>query len=1046
MAEPPAVKPLPTHLRAPSPTRDHGERSIAPTLASAEVVHPNVAPAPRADLAEWAGFDKPAVPRTIHQYELIRELGHGGMGVVWLARDTRLGRQVAVKLLQTTDPSWNARFMVEARTTARLQHENIVVIHEINTFEHELFMVLELLEGQSLGDLMEEGRLRPARALELIIPVVRALCTAHAAGVVHRDLKPDNVFVTHGGVVKVLDFGIVKLLGIGPALPEVPSRGLEAVREVYATMAEGRCVGTPPYMSPEQWGVGEVDHRSDLFAVGVMLFEMLTGRRPLPREEIDDFINAAIKLDEPLRSITQFMPEVPDGLARIVDRCLAKRPEARYQDAESLLADLEALAPRRLGRAFVEGDSPYLGLQAFQETDAGRFFGRERDIRQGIAMLEGRPLVAVVGPSGVGKSSYVRAGIMPALKGTGQLWESLVLRPGRNPVESLASLLLPLTTRVGAPANGSGQQHAALVQRLHEEPGLFGTTLRSRARQTGVRYLVFVDQFEELYTLVTDAAQRHTFTRCLSGAADDASSPLRVIISMRSDLLDRAVDDSAFIHDVTRGLLFLSPLDRSSLHEALVRPAELAGYRFESQRLVEQMLDAVADTPGALPLLQFAAARLWEQREPRTKQLTHSAHDAMGGVHGTLASHADQVLRGLAPSLVRSTRAIFQRLVTPERTRAIVDVEELLQLGPDANEINRLLHLLADARLIVLQSASDETGRLAELVHESLVTSWPTLRRWLDEAQEDSAFVGQLRGAAKQWEARGRAKGLLWRGEAADDALRFRRRTKDQAAPRELTRAESDYLDAVIALATQSARIRRGATLGAIALLSVLVAAAAVAIVRIRTAEQAATQQAIEASSEASRAHNAEVEAKEHLHAFRAEQSARVEAETKELEAIRVADLTREQLEEAFAKLRVQWLLLRQADEARVRAEHVAAAAGADVTVADKSANAEVSAAAADAVTVAQQQAQAAQQAAAMSRVDLEKALLVAERNLEDAKHAREQAEVERAKARQAERHAQDAAQAARDSEARIEQLLQRERARAEKLEQAKSKIATELR
>lgn len=979
----------------------------------------------------------------MQHYELIRELGHGGMGVVWLARDTRLGRLTALKFLKTPDPSRNSRFLVEARATASLQHENIVVVHEVGTHDGNLFMVLEYLEGHALIDLIEDRRVHPLRAVEFMIPVVRALRVAHAAGIVHRDLKPENIFVTSSGLVKVLDFGVAKLLQPDTAVPDATPT-LDTVRQVYETMTDGRIVGTPRYMSPEQWGLGPVDHRTDLYAVGMVLFEMVTGDHPLPDLSLDGIMRSALDVDTRLPAVSSLRRDLPDSLARVIDRCLSKRPESRYPDAETLLADLEALAPRHLGRAFVEGDNPYPGLLAFQESDANRFFGRTRDVAAGLASLRSRPLLAVVGPSGVGKSSYVRAGIVPALKAGGGAWETMVLRPGRQPMDSLASLLQPLRTAAGVDRDATVPSHRGLVEQLRDEPGTFASTLRERARQTGVRYVVFVDQFEELYTLVPTRTERIAFTRCLLGVADDASSPLRLVISMRSDLLDRAAEDPDFMAAVTGGLLFLSPLDRDGRREALTRPAELVGYSFESPDLVDDMLGALEGAPDALPLLQFAAARLWEQRDRAAKSLTRAAHDAMGGVVGTLAAHADDVLRGLSTPMLQATRAVFQRLVTPERTRAVVDEASLLLLGDDPDELRRLLHLLADARLIVLRT-DESGGALVEIVHESLIASWPTLGRWLEESQENAALLAQLGQTAAQWDRRGRSRGLLWRGDAAEEALRLHARLRRGEVRVALAQRERDYLEAVFRLATRASRIRRGATLGALVVLSALVAAASVALVTIRDAEQAAVAQASLAKAEATRARAAEGRVKHQLELTREAERARLRAEADALEAIREADLSRDELERAFAKLRVQWRVIRQKEAARLRAERAASTASADAAQAAARAVAEAEAVAA-VVAEAQAATDDANAAAAMSRAELERALAAARAGLEDARRARARAESERGRATQAERRAREVATEAQRSQARIEQLLAKERARAEKLERAKRKIATELR
>jgi serine/threonine protein kinase len=783
--------------------------------------------------SEGGTANLPVAGMKIRQYELIRELGRGGMGRVFLARDTRLGRLVAIKFLATSSKDLTERFLVEARTTAALNHENIVVIHEVDEHEGMPYMVLEFLEGQSLAGHVERKRIPFSRAIEIAVPIVRALVRAHASGIVHRDLKPDNVFVTSAGAIKVLDFGIAKFASSNKEAVKATDAG--ALRDLKLTGA-GAIVGTLPYMSPEQLGMDAIDERSDIWALGIILWELSAGRHPLAPYDATKLMVAASELDVPIPAIAGAVPEVPERLARVIDRCLAKRKAARYPSAKELLADLESLLPGRQGRQLSEDESPYPGLTAFQEGDADRFFGRGQDVARMVTRLRETPLVAVVGPSGIGKSSFVRAGVVPALRASGEEWDVRIIRPGRSPLASLASLLLPLTES-GATAEGDlAREHEALMTRLRAEPGYLGTMLRARALRKNVKLLLFIDQFEEAYTLVPDAEERRAFTACLSGVADDATTPLRIAISIRSDFLDRAGEDRRFLDELTRGLIFLQPLGRSQLREALTAPLDMRGYGFEHPELVEDMLTALESTHGALPLLQFAAARLWDSRDRQKKLLTSASYDAMGGITGTLASHADEVLGALPPDSQKLVRALFQRLVTPERTRAIVDLDELRWLGNDPKAVDALTDHLVQARLLVVQQRGDLDGATAvEIVHESLITGWPTLRRWLDESQEDAAFLSQLRTASKQWEQKGRPAGLLWRGEAMEEARLFQGRFRG-----ELPANERAYLHAVLALATRSSRIRRGAVIGVIVFLSGVIAVGGVAMVHIRNAETAA--------------------------------------------------------------------------------------------------------------------------------------------------------------------------------------------------------------
>jgi hypothetical protein len=252
------------------------------------------------------------------------------------------------------------------------------------------------------------------------------------------------------------------------------------------------------------------------------------------------------------------------------------------------------------------------------------------------------------------------------------------------------------------------------------------------------------------------------------------------------------------------------------------------------------MLDHLDAMQGALPLLQFAATRLWDARDPSRKLLTQQAYDAMGGITGALANHADSVLEKLSSAERLLARDVFQHLVTPERTRALLPVEELTCLSKDPQLVQRLVDHLVQARLLVIHTGNE--GASVELVHESLLHAWPTLRRWLDEGQEDAGFLEQLRQAARQWQAKGRHHDLLWHGELVEEARRFQRRYRG-----ELPATQRDFLAAVFAQAERATRRKRGLMAAGVTFLILLVAASAVALVVIRNAQHEAERQAVEA-------------------------------------------------------------------------------------------------------------------------------------------------------------------------------------------------------
>jgi hypothetical protein len=352
----------------------------------------------------------------------------------------------------------------------------------------------------------------------------------------------------------------------------------------------------------------------------------------------------------------------------------------------------------------------------------------------------------------------------------------------------------------------------------------------------------------------------------------------------------------------------------------------MVGYGFEDEAVIEDMLTALHDTSGALPLLQFTAAKLWDLRDRERRLLTTAGYEVLGRVTGALATHADELLASLSPAQQRLTRAIFKRLVTSEGTRAIADVEELEQLGPDPSEVRTVLDHLVQGRLLSVGHGDQDgssRGGVVEIVHESLIDGWQTLKRWRAESAEDQAFLAQLGAAAKQWDSKGRPGGLLWRGETMEEARRFHRRYKGELSPR-----ERDYLEAVVAFAVRSVRRRRQLIIGAFAFLSALVVAAVIALIWVRNAEQVAQAQKRLAEQETQRAQQAEAEVRDKLETIQTQQQtietrtaereeAKQQAETAETQR----KLTYEQLEVALGNAEKA---RKQAESAQARAEKVA--------------------------------------------------------------------------------------------------------------------------
>jgi serine/threonine protein kinase len=291
----------------------------------------------------------------IGQYTIVSKIGEGGMGEVYRARDSKLGREVAIKVLPAAfseDGERLRRFEQEAQAASALNHPNILVIFHIGMHAGAPYIVSELLEGETLRERMGGVALPQRKVIDYGLQIAHGLAAAHTKGIVHRDLKPENVFITKDGRVKILDFGLAKLTGSADGIQsqtEVPTRRVDT--------DPGVVMGTLGYMSPEQLRGRPVDHRSDIFSFGAILYEMLSGKRAFRGESTADTMSSILREDPP--DLSETNKTVSPALERVVHHCLEKNPEERFHSASDLAFAIEALssssAALRLDNRIVSG-------------------------------------------------------------------------------------------------------------------------------------------------------------------------------------------------------------------------------------------------------------------------------------------------------------------------------------------------------------------------------------------------------------------------------------------------------------------------------------------------------------------------------------------------------------------------------------------------------------------------------------------------------------------------------------------------------------------
>jgi predicted Ser/Thr protein kinase len=722
----------------------------------------------------------------IEGYRFLRKLGEGGMGAVYLAEELTLGRRVAIKVVSAKlaqDAAARARFLREARAMATAEHPHLVRIYSFGESAGVVYIVMEYVEGDDLGERLRRlGRLPIEEALLITRQIAEALEAAAEKGIIHRDIKPGNVLIDARDHVRVADFGLAK--PIATSEDEIP------------LTQTGLIVGTPHYLSPEQARGEKVDFRSDIYSLGILLYEMLAGAPPF--RGATPVAVVAQHLNSPPPPLHESRTETPSGVVRLVEQMLEKDPGRRPQSYAALRKAIEeSTAPP----ARWTSGSPYRGLAAFDFEHAAIFFGRTRAVEDVLNALRaqaasGRAFVLVLGMSGSGKSSLLRAGVLPRLIRPGtvegvRLWRRAILRPADASGDLFDGLASALMRPEALPELGAdGTTARELGRLLRESPrtaaplikgGLSQAAAEVRradglGEQPDVRLVLVIDQMEELFTLERIAAEeRSGFIDALSGLA--RSGRVWVLATLRSDFYARCEELRELMAlKEGGGQYHLLPPAPAEVAQMIRQPARAAGLRFEQDAatqvgLDEVLRDAAAGQVGNLPLLEFALEELYRQRTAEDV-LTFAAHRSIGGVEGALTQRAETVFASLSPGVQATLPDVFAALVRvgsgEEETfnRRYASLDAFVSPG-----IRALVDAFIDSRLFVADRGDD--GRaVVSIAHEAMLHSWPRLRQWLQENRELLRVRGRVAMAAALWVEKGRRGDLLLaEGKALGEAL-----------------------------------------------------------------------------------------------------------------------------------------------------------------------------------------------------------------------------------------------------------------------------------
>jgi WD40 repeat protein/DNA-binding SARP family transcriptional activator len=679
-------------------------------------------------------------------YRLLDKIGEGAFGSVFRAIQPQVEREVAIKAIHAelaNQPDFVRRFEREAQLVARLEHPHVVPLYDYWREPDAAYLIMRFLRGGSLEDLLREGHLDLDRAARILDQIGAGLAAAHHQGVVHRDVKPGNVLLDEEGNAYLSDFGIALETG--------------APEQTAGTLIRG----TPAYLSPEQIKLEQTSPRSDIYALGVVLYEMLTAEHPFPGTSLNVLLDQ--HLHHPIPSVRDKRPDVPLAVDAAIARATAKDPQARFDDVLELCAAFGGAVEGTGARVPLPGElrNPYKGLRAFLEADSADFFGRElitRRLVERVAETGAPRFLCVVGPSGSGKSSVVRAGLVPAIRrgvipGSDR-WYVADLLPGAHPMRELERALLGV---------GVDPPPSLLEDLERDELGLTRAVARLLP-DPDAELLVVLDQLEELFTMVESDAERVHVLESLRVAASDPASRVRVVATLRADFYDQPLSVRGFGDLLASRNEAITPMSPEELERAIVGPAEQVGLDVEPG-LVAAIVADVIDRPGALPLLQYALTELADRED--VISLTLNAYRRIGGVSGALARRAERLYDAFEEEGRVACRQLFLRLITlgegTEDTRRRMRRSEL-ETTHDPASTDEVIESFGRHRLLSFDRDPATREPTVEIAHEALLRAWTRLRGWVHEARDDLRTRDALAASAAGWDVAGRDESFLLHG------------------------------------------------------------------------------------------------------------------------------------------------------------------------------------------------------------------------------------------------------------------------------------------